>query len=406
MLKLRVSSGVALLSMLLAAWPLKAQTYSVLYNFAGGADGSLPSAALVRDAAGNLYGTTYLGGNMSCYGPNGLGCGTVFKLDASGRKTTLHTFAGPDGAAPNGALYRDSGGNLYGTTVAGGDPGYGAAFKIDSAGNESVLHSFTGPDGANPSGALVPDGAGNFYGATAGGGASGFGVVFKMDAGGNVTVLYNFAGNPTDGAGPLGTLVLDHAGNLYGTTQGGGSSFNGVVFKLDAAGNETLLHDFTGGADGGQPWAGLIRDTKGNLYGTAEVGGTGCGSYGCGLVFMLSPGGEETVLLRFHGYPTDGQDPFGALVQDASGNVYGTTFSGGTELRCRPIPAPCGTIFKLSGTGEETLLHNFAPHSGIYPYAGLIPDPAGNLYGVASEGGDTSRCGGAGCGVVFKLSLQ
>jgi uncharacterized repeat protein (TIGR03803 family) len=260
----------------------RAQTYSVLYSFSGQPDGANPGAALVGDSAGNLYGTTDFGGAYHL--------GTVFKLDASGNERVLYSFKGtPDGQEPYAGLVRDPAGNLYGTTPFGGAYGWGAVFKLDAAGNETVLHSFKGQGGFYPSGALVRDPAGNLYGTTVLGGALQHGTVFELDAAGSETVLHSFKGQ--EGVHPSGALVRDPAGNLYGTTlEGGDRSCNnplgcGVVFKLDAAGNETVLHSFKGTPDGAQPEAGLVRDPAGNLYGITWNGGL----YDQGTVFKITP---------------------------------------------------------------------------------------------------------------------
>ena len=192
------------------------------------------------DSAGNLYGTTPYGGDLTC--PIGsLGCGAVFELSKSGQETVLHTFTGgTDGAFPlYESLIRDSAGNLYGTTLYGGDLscnsygyGCGVVFKLSPAGEETVLHTFAGgADGEGPVAGLVQDSSGNLYGTTAGGGAHNYGTVFKIDASGNETVLFNFNGERS-GFEPIGTLLLDKAGNLYGTTNEGGAANAGVVFKL------------------------------------------------------------------------------------------------------------------------------------------------------------------------------
>lgn len=206
---------------------------TVLYSFTGGADGGFPEAGLVLDAAGNLYGTTESGGDTSCGPPSG--CGTVFKVDKAGNETVLHAFAGgTDGSTPLAGLVRDAVGDLYGTTVSGGSGGTscggcGTVFKVDRSGTETVLYSFAGdPDGASPEGGLIQDGEGNLYGTTAGGGANFNGTVFKLDKTGIETILYNFAGQ-ADGTGPAGTLARDAAGILYGTTSGGGG-INGTEF--------------------------------------------------------------------------------------------------------------------------------------------------------------------------------
>ena len=248
-------------------------------------------SGLVRDRDGNLYGTTIAGGNLSDCG--GAGCGVVFKVDPNGHETVLYSFTGPDGANPYGNLLRDGAGNLYGTTNTGGASNAGVVFKVDATGHETVLYSFTGgADGANPFAGVIRDGAGNLYGTASGGGTSGNGVVFKVDPSGHETVLHNFAGG-TDGNLPYAPLIADQRGNLYGTTFFGGTGFFGVVFKIDPSGRETVLYNFTGFADGGTPSAGLLRDNQGNLYGTTNSGGDlndqPCiGNYGCGVVFKLS----------------------------------------------------------------------------------------------------------------------
>ncbi len=362
------------------------QTFTVLHTF-GGPDGdnSNHGAGLTWDSAGNLYGTTDFGGYLAC---NGAGCGTVYKLDRNGKETVLHRFRGtPDGAYPFAGVIRDAAGNLYGTTLEGGTSGNGTVFKVDSTGNETVLHSFTGlADGGFPRAGVVRDSAGNLYGTTEMGGASNKGTVYKLDATGKETVLHSFTGG-TDGANPQVGVIQDKAGNLYGiagplfkinksgketvlynfpegfiayaglifcgdalcgTTAYGGSGL-GTVFKLDQREEFTVLYNFTGGTDGGYPLAGVIQDAAGNLYGETAVGGwLGCGDEGCGTVFKLSPAGEETVLYTFYdGF--DGGFPAGGLVRDAAGNLYGTTTSGGNFGRCNePFYNGCGTIFKLT----------------------------------------------------------
>jgi len=253
---------------------------TVLYSFTGGADGGTPLAGVIGDSAGNLYGTTSQGGDLSCYV---IGCGVVFEVGTSSQETVLYTFTGlnvgTDGGFPN-AVIRDSAGNLYGTT--GGGPNYGVVYKLDTLGNYTVLYSFTGgADGGGPEAGVIRDSAGNLYGTTYGGGSGG--VVYKVDTSGQETVLYSFTGG-ADGGGPEAGVIRDSAGNLYGTTYGGGSG-QGVVYKVDTSGHETVLHTFTGGADGGHPAAGLIRGGAGNLFGTASSGG----KYGAGVVFELKP---------------------------------------------------------------------------------------------------------------------
>jgi uncharacterized repeat protein (TIGR03803 family) len=322
---------------------------TVLHTFAGGTDGAGPST-LVLDRAGNLYGIAG-GGDLSCGG--GVGCGIVFELDATGRKKNLHIFADtPDGAGPNGALVLDGAGNLYGTTGGGGASGFGTVFKLDPTGVEEVLYSFKGaPDGEYPRGGVVRDSAGNLYGTTYLGGASsefgGFGTVFKLDPTGVETVLYSFKGSP-DGAWPTAGLALDKAGNLYGTTSSGGSSLTlGTVFKVDPAGEETVIYSFQSCPDGANPNAGVVLDSAGNLYGATVYGGdVNCGNEsGCGMVFKVDPTRRETIL---HTFKTDYSEnaptfPYGGLILDPRGHLYGTTYYGGSKA-----PWYAGTVYELT----------------------------------------------------------
>ena len=258
------------------------------------------------------------------------------------------------------ALTQDSKGNLYGTTLGGGEfcmeyGGCGVVFRVDRTGNETVLYNFCPngwgkcTDGAFPQAGLIRDAAGNLYGTTSGGGAHGVGTVFKLCPTGAETVLYSFAGG-ADGANPFAGFIRDEAGNLYGTTTGGGPSGQGTVFKVDPAGSETVLYSFTGGTDGGYPEAGLIRDEKGNLYGTTFFGGLDspfC-SYFCGVVFKVDTTGLETVLYSFTG-GADGLNPGAGLMLGKGGDLYGTTAYGGADSD--PSCATgigCGVVFKLT----------------------------------------------------------
>src|SRR5215469_9679006 len=216
-----------------------AQTFTVLYNFLGSPDGAGGNNGLVRDTAGNLYGTTPNGGPSY---------GTAFKVDTSGTETVLHNFVGgTDGCYPWANPILDKAGNLYGTTSNCGPPGSGTVFKIDTSGNETVLHSFAGgtTDGAFPFGGLVMDAAGNLYGTTEMEGPYGFGVIFRLDPSGHESVLHSFAGGPADGAYPyLTNLLIGAKGNLYGVTQDGGASGNGVIYRLNRTGAFTVLYSF------------------------------------------------------------------------------------------------------------------------------------------------------------------
>ena len=296
---------------------------TVLYSFATFTSNGFdrPSGGVIRDPAGNLYGTTFIG-----QADVGYGFGVVYKVDTAGHARVLHNFTnGADGGNPYGGVTLDSKGNLYGTASGGGASGAGVVFKIDKSGNEIVLYSFTGgADGGYPFGSVIIDSKGNLYSTTQGGGASGAGVVFKIDKSGNETVLYSFTGG-ADGGYPLGGVIRDSAGNLYGTTNGGGASGAGVVYKIDASGNETALYSFTGGADGGYPlWVVLARDLAGNLYGTTAGGGTAS----AGVVFKVDTSGNETVLYSFTG-GADGGTPYAGVVLGPNGNLYGTTIGGG-----------------------------------------------------------------------------
>jgi uncharacterized repeat protein (TIGR03803 family) len=358
--------------------PVPAQTFTVVYQFAK-SDGELPSG-LVADAAGNLYGTTLLGGASDA--------GVAFELNSTG-ETVLHTFTGTDGSDPTTGVVRDWAGNLFGATAGGATP-FGEIFKLDTDRNVTVLHSFTGgADGGEPNG-LVQDFAGNLYGTTYTGGATGHGVAFKLDSSGTETVLHNFGG--ADGIAPASPLIRDWAGNLYGTTFRGGAFGYGVVFKLDPAGQETVLYSFTGGADGGKPHAGLTLDWTGNLYGTTAYGGQvshpACRS-GCGVVFKLDTAGSYKVLHTFTG-GTDGMIPTTSLILDWVGNLYGTTSTGGMT--------GWGVVFKVDPAGHETVLHAFTGGSdGGDPETGLIRDGLGTLYG-------TTGYGPSNYGAVFRLT--
>jgi len=367
----------------------QAQTFTVLYTFTNTANGEQPDAGLVFDEAGDLYGTTQYGGT------NG-GFGTVFKLTPADDESVLVSFAGtPDAEDPYSGLIRDKAGNFYGTTLYGGvRGGFGTVFKLNSAGKERILHSFAGtPDGEDPRSTLIQNAAGNLYGTTQYGGTQGgFGTVFRLGPKGKLTLLHSFAGTP-DGEDPYAGLVADTAGNLYGTTLYGGTNGGfGTVFKLGAKGKLKLLYSFAGTPDGADPLAGMIRDAAGNLYGTTQYGGT---NGGYGTVFKLGAKGKLTLLHSFAGMP-DGQNPYASLVRDAAGNLYGTTFYGGTF--------GYGTVFKLSRNGKLKILHSFNPSpDGSHPIAGLVLDNAGNLYGTTSDGGDLN-CGFSGCGTVFKVT--
>jgi uncharacterized repeat protein (TIGR03803 family) len=376
--------GLTLSLTALLACPARAQTYTILYSFKGAPDGAYPYAGVVTDRSGNLFGITETGGHYQT--------GTVFKIDSSGTETVQHAFVKAEGGGSMSALLLDREGNLYGTNpIGGGLAPVGTVFELSRGGKLAPLYRFGGglADGNSPYGALIRDDAEDLYGATSGGGAFLSGTIFKIDhQTGAETILYNFQGQP-DGAGPNGGLVRDAQGNLYGTTILGGVNGNpgfGTVFKLDAAGNETVLYSFEGGSDGEQPGAGLIRDSAGNFYGTTIIGGGGSGT-----VFKLDPSSGETVLHRFGSSSTDGIQPHAGVVRDAAGNFYGTTYFGGAFGD--------GTVYKLDPGGNLTILHSFAwGTDGAGPWGGVIRDAAGNLYGTTSVGGTYNF------GIVYKIT--
>jgi uncharacterized repeat protein (TIGR03803 family) len=445
---------VAVVVLIFAVVPLRAQTESVLYSFTGavvnGPDGASPGGPLLRDANGNLFGTTESGGDS--------GNGTVFELvnNPPGTYTekVLHSFGGNavnDGALPYAGLVMDAKGNLYGVTATGGSSDSGTVFEIVNSGGvyieEEVLHSFLGAlDGAQPIGGLIMDSAGNLFGTTVLGGNSGFGTIFEMvNASGSYSesVLYSFKGDASDGGLPYSGLVIDASGNLYGTTSLGGTSNGGTVFEMtcSAPGNytcpapgsysESVLFNFTG-ANGGasSPLTGLVLDPSGNLYGTTQFGGasTACGTkFGCGTIFELAcstagshacsaPGSYAALPVILHTFTGlasgDGGNPQG-LLMDSKGNLFGTTEVGGSSNACA---YGCGTVFELlyssPGNYAESVLYSFPTFSGdgLVPVVGLTIDSAENLYGTTSSGGYTTPSGGGvmtacpfGCGTVFEV---
>jgi uncharacterized repeat protein (TIGR03803 family) len=397
-----------------------AGTYKILHTLTRA---KYPAGNLTLDAAGNLYGTTNNGGGSGC----GVGCGTVWKLgrDPKGTWTVsiLHVFTGRDGAIPTAGLVFDAAGNLYGTTSAGGyhqfgcgsssGNGCGVVFKLapnsDGTFTESVIYKFLGwgdGDGSAPLAGLIFDAVGNLYGTTWEGGSgfgcggNGCGTVFELSPSPSgawtESVLHRFTG--ADGGHANAGLIFDAAGNLFGATYDGGTDTSGTVFELkpngDGTWTESVLYSFTGGADGGFPNTDLVFDAAGNPYGMTEFGG---GS-GRGVVFKLKPDSDgtwtESVLYSFTG-GADGDGPLAGLVFDAAGNLYGTTQGGGSSA----CPGGCGVVFELTPTStgwREAVLHSFLGY-GKNPLAPVIFDPAGNLYGTASSGK-------ANYGLIFKIT--
>jgi uncharacterized repeat protein (TIGR03803 family) len=408
----------------LTATLASAQREITLHSFGNATDGTGPNGSLISDAVGNLYGTTLNGG---AYEGHAVYTGTAFKLSpAKGggwTETILHSFGyASDGEAPSAGLISDASGNLYGTTVQGGGtegctgstPGCGIIFQLRPPATkgghwtEAVLYRFdNGNDGANPQGVLTLDSSGNLYGTTNTlGGSLLSGSVFELSprtsGDWRISVLHIFNSNGSDGVHPTAGLTFDSSGNLYGTTCYGGTYGGGTVFELSpktgGGWTEKILYDFnSSGNDAACPNGGVIFDSSGNLYGTANGG---IGNYG--TVFQLSPSGvawTEKVLYRFNGGSTDGYYPSGGVVFDTAGNLYGATSYGGTYSR--------GTIFELTPTGggwSENIVHNFGSVAdGAYPSSGnFLIDADGNLFGATGQGG--AYDGLFGSGTVFEFT--
>jgi|ERR1700683_5527935 len=355
---------------------------STLVNFPSVAKGPvLPSGGLIIDAAGNLYGSAQ-GGVDSL--------GAVFKVTPAGSVSVLHSFNGSDGSYPAVSLIRDGAGNLYGTTSQGGDSANcscGTVFELTPDGAFTVLHSFTGGY-AYPS-ALTLDAAGNLYGFEYATNANG--SVFKVTPDGTYSVVYNFCSlsNCADGSAPAGSLIVNSAGNLYGTTNRGGQFNQGAVFELTPDYVESVLYSFTGGSDGGNPVGKLTQDAAGNMYGVTYAGGS-TSSSGYGTAFKITPSGVESVLYSFCQLTncTDGARPAGALVLDDSGNFYGTSILGGTNNS--------GVVFKVTADGAESVLEDLtiAADGGN----GAVLDQAGDVYVEIYSGGNSGQ------GSVVKLT--
>ncbi|MBA3914353.1 MAG: hypothetical protein H0X25_11000 [Acidobacteriales bacterium] len=291
---------------------------TVLYHFKGARDGAGPIGSLVRDRSGNLYGTTSYAGNHNA--------GTIFQLSSNSTFRVLHAFDGAgDGGQPYAGMVLDQNGNFIGTTRCCGDHGNGTIFRITPTGQYKVLYAFQGsPDGAQSTAGLVRDGAGNYYGTTSVGGLFGYGTVFVFDKNKNEKVLHDFTGFG-DGIAPLSGVVLDGLGNLYGATSAGGSFNNGMMYVLDTATGVESIYLTFGGTDGAYPVGDLIIDDAGTLYGTTANGG----DFGQGLVFEVSSRLGFIVLHSFNS--SDGYQPYAGLTRDHVGNLYGTTRFGGAD---------------------------------------------------------------------------
>ncbi|MFY9978508.1 MAG: choice-of-anchor tandem repeat GloVer-containing protein, partial [Candidatus Sulfotelmatobacter sp.] len=376
-------------------------TFATLADFdsTNGANPEFPMS-LVQGTDGNFYGTTELGGAIGSYG-------TVFKLSPS--LTTLYSFCAQtdctDGDYPLGGLVQGTDGNFYGTTQQGGANGaYGTVFQITTGGTLTTLYSFCAQtdctDGSYPMAGLVQGTDGNFYGTTQQGGANDAGTVFKVTSTGALTTIYSFCAQTdcTDGDAPYAGLVQGGDGNFYGTTQGGGANDSGTVFKITSTGALTTLYSFCAQAlcsDGSSPLAGLAQGANGDFYGTTQGGGAN-GSYG--TVFQITKAGALTTLYSFCAQSgcTDGESPLATLTQATDGNFYGTTSEGGGSKACIN---GCGTLFKITATGQLTTLHSFAVTDGSDPSGGLMQATNGLLYGTTYGGGTDPLYG-----TVFSLS--
>lgn len=376
----------------------------VIYSFAGGNDGEYTDTDLVMDQAGNIYGTSVQGGLYDG--------GTVFQVTTAGVHTVLYNFTGgTDGGEPYKGVTLDAQGNLYGTAVTGGggscEGGCGTVFKLANAGggvwNFGVIHTFTGgKDGSGPGAPVVFDKAGNLYGMTPTGGALGFGTIYLLKPGASdwtLRVIHTFTGGADGLGGSAGRMVFDRLGHVFGVATVGGVNGKGVAFQLTRTSvgewQFTSLYDFKDSPDGALPYGGLIFDKAGNLYGTTYY----AGKNDFGTVYVLARGASgwtEHVLYSFKG-GSDGGSPISTLVADAAGNLYGTTSDGGAS------GCSCGTIFRMSrnsaGAWTETVVYRFQgqPDAG-FAYNGLVSDSKGNFYGATVHGGTSND------GTIYKLT--
>jgi uncharacterized repeat protein (TIGR03803 family) len=381
----------AILMTLAVAITAPAQTFRVLVDF-NQEDGANTRSSLVQGGDGNLYGTTLYGGTNSS--------GTVFKVSPAGVLTTLYNFCTQpsctDGANPSPSLVLGTDGNFYGTTGNGGYDGFcppsgcGTVFRITAGGKLTTLHRFEETDGAVPYAGLVEATDGNFYGTTSERGG-GYGTLFRITPAGTLTTLHIFCSQYgcADGSGPAAPLIQASDGNLYGSTQYGGSTSygDGTVFKITLDGTLTTLYSF-GLLDGAFPDGALVQASDGNIYGTAAGGGNlaACNE-GCGTIFSINPDGVLTTLYQFK--YTDGANPNGGLIQATDGKFYGLTFFGVNGF---------GSAFQFTAEGKLTVLHVFDGTTAAYPEGALVEATSGNFYGTTEEGGP-----GCYCGTVFLL---
>jgi len=399
----------------IASWSVQAQDLNIdiLHVFTGVPDGAGPAATVIRDANGNLFGTTAAGGDGNCPGTNGAGCGTVYEIGKDGHYTILHKFVGGsgDGAFPASGVTRDAAGNLFGTTE-GGNGNLSTLYEVEKTGGEKTLHFFTNfTDGAAANSAPIVDSEGNLFGNTTYGGDSscgfdgnGCGTIYEMQANGKFRVLYTFT-SLTQAIEPIGSPIIDSTGNLFGTTQWGGD-LNcehtvgcGTIYELDHSSKFKVLHKFAGKSDGSSPTC-VIDGGDGSLVGVTNAGGDlSCyPPFGCGTIFRLDKTGKFNTLYTFTPF-TENNNGHSCPVRDSKGNLYGTNANGGTHNS--------GYLYELDTSGKFKVLYDFPianSSQGGVPL-GVVLAPSGDYYGVNGEGGDTN-CGfeNSGCGTVFKLS--
>lgn len=368
---------------------IRCPVFTLLHTLGFGTDGGYPQSGLMVGSDGNFYGTTEYGGLTDD--------GVVYSVPPTGTESVIANFTGGTASSgPVGGLLQASDGNFYGTTYWGGTNNSGTVFKLSPGGVITTLWSFgTGSDGEFPKGGLVQASDGSFYGMTGSGGTTGYGTVFRITPAGVETVLWNF-GTGTDGYAPQGALLTGSDGNLYGTTSLGGTNGRGTIFNITLGGIETIVWNFQGSTDGGLPAPNLILGSDGNFYGTAEVGGTNRG----GTLFKLTPAGTLSVVWAF-GAGTDGNGPWSGVTQGSDGNFYGTTVSGGTIQTCGiSYDYGCGTVFRVTPAGEETVLWDFGfGGNGAQPFPlSVVQSADGSLFGVTTVGSPT------GGGLIYQLT--
>jgi len=405
----RVLALTLLLFTIAAVANSHAQTLSVLYNFGTRAfdpagPGWIGSIAQGRD--GNLYSTTEGGGTTNN--------GTVFRLTPDGKLNVMYNFCSQpscaDGTTPEGGLTLGYDGNFYGTTTNGGtnNGSIGTLFRITPSKVYTVLHVFgsISNDGDFPISAPTQGVGDTMYGATPHGGGS-CGVIYAITLHGAYSVLYSFSGISPDGCNPEASPIVAADGNLYGTANIGGTSNNGVVYRLTPSGKETTIYSFDG-IHGSEPWGPLVEGSDGNFYGTTLKGGTS----NAGVIFEVTPTGTETVLHNFNG-TTDGGFVYAGLVQATDGNFYGVAQQGGnTSSLCQggPPSGTCGTLFQVTPTGAFSVIYDFDGTHGFSSLVAPFQHTNGLIYGDTSLGGTGKNClGDRGmdlCGVFYQLDAN